>query len=286
MLRGRDIKKRKRAARFTLEPLEDRVELSVGGGAAQVMAEVDAFNSQFETKFAQLDALVIHRTAQLDQGYEAALNQASSTDDGATTNFFDRAPRISRIGRSYNTFVRNIERRVNVLTRRADSEIHRITVQSSLLDPTSGPMVAFDSTQVRDSVAAIGNTLKGEAEAARDAPRGLVGSAHAAIFQASTYGLSARSEVYADDEDLTQVSQSQQAGDQAAYEALMGAYHNALNALQSQIATLPSSYSSSTTAAKGMVTLDTGTTTGLATTGMSTTTIGTNGPGGIGSGIL
>ncbi len=73
----------------------------------------------------------------------------------------------------------------------------------------------------------------------------LAGQAYAAVYYAATYGLSATSEVDAVDRDLAQLIRSQQAGDQAAYEALMGTYNNAFSALQSQLATPPSGPSSS-----------------------------------------
>ncbi len=152
MLRRRDITKRRRAARFTLESLEDRVELSAAGGPAQVVAEVDALHSQLQTKSARLDAHVIGRIAQLDQGAEAALTQASETDDGEATGYNDRAPTVGQIVRDYNTFVRHIDRRVNVLTRQSNSAIDHVIAQSSRLDSATVAVIAPESAQVRNMV--------------------------------------------------------------------------------------------------------------------------------------
>ena len=49
MLRGRDIKERKRAAKFSFESLEERVELTAGGAAAQALAVVGRLSNEVQS---------------------------------------------------------------------------------------------------------------------------------------------------------------------------------------------------------------------------------------------
>jgi hypothetical protein len=231
MIRGRDARKRQRAARPALESLEARVELSGAGAVAGYVTAVDRLNGGFHAQVARINADILPRTARLDQGYQAATAPAGGA---AARHTLTRS--LARIDHSYNNLVRNANQRVNAFTRRIDARVAQISNHYGRLDMAVWPAVPDVETQFRNGASALGAALEVEARAARDAAQAVIASARQALS-----GSAPMAQAHAP--DLNGAERAQQASGQATLASVLDAYDLTFNALQSELTALPAALS-------------------------------------------
>ncbi len=151
MRSGRDIKRRKSASRFTVETLEDRIELSVGfdgaahfvpmaasGGsasAASYQAAVTHLDNVIQLRAEQLTTLIANRTAQLDGAYQDQLTKTADATTAGGSAAGGSGMTIAQLNQIEDRFASNIARRVNVFTRNFDSNLAQVTAQYGRNNP-------------------------------------------------------------------------------------------------------------------------------------------------------
>src|SRR6185312_11893220 len=124
---------------------------------------VERLNGRFQAQVAQINSHIMHRTDQLDAAYQAALNHSAAQAAGhvmSPRTGRNGTPSIARINRSYDRFVRNVDRRVNKLAGRFNSAVNRIGARLDVMAGSSSPTLRAD---FQNTVAAIAGTLKTEA---------------------------------------------------------------------------------------------------------------------------
>ncbi len=183
MFRKRDIKKRNRAASFTLEPLEDRLELTAGtvgaaaagatvqvglsGSRAGYMAAVDRLEGRILARVDRIDADIMKRTAQFDTAYQSAINDAASSVKGRVAARTKAAPTTAQVDRDYNNLVRNTRKRVDALDRQFNGESSQIARRYGRIDPAVATVNSTAQADVHQALASAGAMLESAARSAR-----------------------------------------------------------------------------------------------------------------------
>lgn len=241
MFRAHDRQKNGRSARFALESLEQRVELSGLGVAAQYTAAIDRLNGTFQSRVERIDTHIQQRTAQLDNQYSAALNHDAARIAGGhgRAAHAGLADATVRIDRSYNRLVRHVNHSVNALTRQVNHQASDLGVRSIRFEPAIADVAEAAVLQFRNGTTALGNDLRNEVRMLRSTARADVGPVVAVVAQERAAGRSATTLARAEASRLSTAVGAQTTVDQSYFQAALASYDQSFASLQSRMAALP-----------------------------------------------
>ncbi len=241
MFRAHDRQKTGRSARFALEPLEERVELSGVGAAAHDTAAIDRLNDRLQSRVEQIDAHIQHRTARLDAGYEAALGRAATqlADGHAAAAHAGPAHATARIDRSDNRLVRSVNQSINALTQQVTHQAAGLGVRYIRYEPAIADVAGAVVQDFRNGATALGGTLKDEVRTIRDTARAAIGPARAAVAQLRVAGTRRSRRPRRTMIASTVPSQRRWRSNQDRFSSTLSAYDRTMSALQSELAALP-----------------------------------------------